>query len=78
MSLKTKIRIKFPKRPVHAGLFLYNQLMEKKMKRRIESIIVIALAMILVGCGSKTQRPWGTLKECEQEQAVGTNPNPRI
>ncbi|MHC4468838.1 MAG: hypothetical protein ACYSUS_06625, partial [Planctomycetota bacterium] len=38
-----------------------------KMKRRIESIIVIALAMILVGCGSKTQRPWGTLKECEQE-----------
>ena len=41
--------------------------MEKKMKRWIESTIVIILAMILAGCGSKTQRPWGTLKECEQE-----------
>jgi outer membrane murein-binding lipoprotein Lpp len=41
--------------------------MENKMKRWIDNFILIALAAILVGCGSSTQRPWKTLKDCAQK-----------
>jgi outer membrane murein-binding lipoprotein Lpp len=41
--------------------------MENKMKRWIESFILIALAVMLAGCSSSTQRPWKTLKDCAQK-----------
>ena len=37
------------------------------MKRWIDTVIIAALAAILVGCGSSQKKPWGTLTECEQE-----------
>lgn len=36
------------------------------MKRSIETVMVVALAVLLAGCGDETQRPWGTLKKCKQ------------
>ena len=41
--------------------------MEKKMKRRIDIFILIALAALLIGCGGGTKHPWDTLEKCEQE-----------
>jgi outer membrane murein-binding lipoprotein Lpp len=41
--------------------------MENKMKRWIESFILIALAVMLAGCSSSSQRPWKTLKDCAQK-----------
>ena len=37
------------------------------MKRRIDSFILITLAVMLTGCRSENQRTWDTLKECRQE-----------
>lgn len=37
------------------------------MKRWIESFILIALAVMLAGCSSSSQRPWKTLKDCAQK-----------
>jgi outer membrane murein-binding lipoprotein Lpp len=41
--------------------------MENKMKRRIDSFILIALAAMLAGCGGKTQRSWKTLEDCAEK-----------
>lgn len=37
------------------------------MKRWIDSVILVAVVAILVGCSSKTQRPWETLKDCAKK-----------
>ena len=37
------------------------------MERRIDTVIIVALAAMLAGCGGGTQRNWNTLKKCQQE-----------
>jgi outer membrane murein-binding lipoprotein Lpp len=44
--------------------------MEKNMKPQIGLVILMTLAVIIVGCKSKSLRPWGRLKECTQKNTV--------
>lgn len=40
------------------------------MKRWMDSFILVVLAATLAGCGSSQRKPWGTLKDCEQENTT--------
>jgi hypothetical protein len=42
--------------------------MEYNMKRRIDTLIIAMVVVLLTGCGGRSQQhPWGTLKECQDQ-----------
>lgn len=48
------------------------------MERRIDTLIIALAVMLLAGCGGGTQRPWGTLKECEDENTKLSTQNQHL